>query len=166
MLKTLSMFIAGTLLIPQFTFAFSDLSQVHTNAEAIEYVRTQGIVSGYSDGTYKPDVQINRAEFTKIIVEATQTSISGSRCFPDVNTEWFAEYVCTAKNVGIVGGYPDGRFQPANPISFVEAAKIISNAFAISSGASSSVWYEPFVLALEGRKAIPLDLSLACKSNR
>ena len=152
------MFIAGTLLIPQFTFAFSDLSQVHTNAEAIEYVRTQGIVSGYSDGTYKPDVQINRAEFTKIIVEATQTSISGSRCFPDVNTEWFAEYVCTAKNVGIVGGYPDGRFQPANPISFVEAAKIISNAFAISSGASSSVWYEPFVLALEGRKAIPLEV--------
>ena len=47
---------------------FLDVEMQHQNAEAITYVKEQGIVQGYEDGTYKPDASINRAEFVKILV--------------------------------------------------------------------------------------------------
>jgi hypothetical protein len=146
------------LLVPQLAFAFNDSPRTHVHADAIEYVRSEGIVTGYPDGSYRPDAQINRAEFTKIVVEATRSPVEGSRCFPDVTDEWFARYVCAARSAGIVSGYPDGMFRPANPISFVEAAKVIGNAFEIQAASGGDEWYEPYVLALEGRKAIPLEV--------
>ena len=51
--------------------AFSDVSVSTQYADAIKYAETNGIVSGYPDGSFKPLSRINRAEFTKIIVGAT-----------------------------------------------------------------------------------------------
>ncbi|MCK5472297.1 S-layer homology domain-containing protein, partial [Candidatus Gracilibacteria bacterium] len=39
--------------------------------------------------------------------------------------EWFAPFVSICKNSGIVGGYSDGSFRPANPINRAEMAKIV-----------------------------------------
>lgn len=50
---------------------FSDVPFNHLNAETIDYVQANGIVSGYPDGTFRPDQTINRAEFVKIITIAT-----------------------------------------------------------------------------------------------
>ena len=52
---------------------FSDLDSSHENYTAISYVESEGIVDGYSDGTYQADRTINRAEFTKIIVGSVYT---------------------------------------------------------------------------------------------
>ena len=57
-------------------------------------------------------------------------------CFPDVTDEWFAQYVCAAKRLGWVGGYPDGTFRPAHSVNRAEAIKII-----ISSGVYRSPGY-------------------------
>lgn len=138
--------------------AFVDVSNTHVNAEAIAYVQSQGIVGGYPDGTFGASRNINRAEFTKIVIEATSTDISGSQCFPDVSDQWFAKYVCTAKNLGVIGGYPDGTFRPEKEVSFVEASKIIAVAFDTELNVETDIWYEGYVRSLAGINAIPTSV--------
>ena len=151
--------------------AFSDVKSSSIFYDAISYVQSQQIVEGYSDGTYKPDININRAEFTKIIINAVYSSSVIDEClqneteptneaafFPDVpKTEWFAKYVCVAKVNGIIQGYPDGTFKPADDIKFVEAAKIIVNGFKYQTSADA-IWYAPFVIELGNRHAIPTSI--------
>jgi len=152
--------------------AFSDVPASHSNVVAIEYVQSKGIVAGYPDGTFRPDNTINRAELSKIIIEANFTETEIEDCisdntedswsyvfFPDVKKgEWFDDYICIAKAEGIVAGYPDNTFQPANSVNFAEAAKIISGAFGFSTS-SDEVWYKPFVEELGNRKAIPTTIT-------
>lgn len=135
---------------------FGDVPATHPNSEAISYVQSKNIVEGYSDGTFRPDSLINRAEFTKIIIEAYYHGQStGSNCFPDVGREWFAKYVCFSKNRNFISGYPDGNFKPANYINFVEVAKILVNVKGTAITPDSETWYRPYVEKLAELKAIP-----------
>lgn len=141
---------------------FKDTSG-HTYKTSIDYVQQEGIVNGYADGTYKPDNTINRAEFTKILVEAvfgTPTE-STQRCFPDIEAGmWFEKYVCEAKNRKVIGGYPDGTFQAVNEINFAEAAKILVNSFQITHREvqAGEEWHVPFLITLEEKSAIPTSV--------
>ncbi len=155
--------------------AFSDISTTSEYYDAISYVQANGIVSGYSDGTYKADMQINRAEFLKIVVSARFSKESIQICqqnyiragkstidFADVATnEWYAPYVCLAKAQNIIEGYPDGTMKPGQQISFVEAAKIIAVTSGMPSKISSAdgIWYKPYVKFLEELKAIPTSIT-------
>ena len=97
----------------------------HPYEDAIGFVKVRGIVKGYDDGTYKPNKTVNRAEMMKIIIEAEYPGeASGSNCFSDVKDEWFAKYICFAKDKGIVSGYEDGSFKPDQAVNYVEALKM------------------------------------------
>jgi hypothetical protein len=119
---------------------FNDVLSSHSYKDAIEWLQEKGFADGYKDengnstGNFGPDDLINRAEFTKILMEmdyvGDPSQITGSDCFPDVKDEWFAKYVCKAKTEEIIDGYPDGTFKPDRNVSFVEAAKIIVFAMA------------------------------------
>lgn len=125
---------------------------------AIQELKTYGIVGGYSDGTFKPNANINRAEFLKIILEAMAMPIDleGGNCFKDVKDGWFAPYVCWAADSGIVGGYKDGTFKPEQNITFAEASKILATAFKLPVDEKyTENWFEKYVVALENEKAIP-----------
>ncbi len=153
-------------------FSFSDVPFVHPNAEAIEYVKARGVVQGYSDGTFKPDKKINRAEFVKMIVgilpQYTDTKCWAPPPFSDTDAEsWYAAALCTARNNGLIQGYPDGTFRPAAPINFAEAAKIISGStetmgqFCVDHRdicASKDPWYEVYVQNLAEHKSIPTSI--------
>jgi uncharacterized secreted protein with C-terminal beta-propeller domain len=143
--------------VPVEAMTFSDVQATTTYRTAIEALKVKGVLSGYSDGTFRPKAEINRAEFLKIVLEGRggTGSITGSGCFPDVQNEWFAGYVCTAKNEGVIGGYPDGTFKPEQPISFVEASKILSLAYKQQIRQAGGDWYVPYVNAVESGKAIP-----------
>lgn len=135
---------------------FSDVPSTHLNYDAINYIQAQNIVQGYSDGTFRPDNPINRAEFTKIIMQAYYLGqAAGSNCFTDVGTEWFAEYVCLSKIKNIISGYPDGSFLPANNINFAEAAKILANVNGFKVTPDPGTWYKPYVEKLAEVNAIP-----------
>jgi hypothetical protein len=137
---------------------FPDVETNHANNNAINYAFNQNIISGYPDGTFKPENRINRAEFTKIVVGATRDGeIDGSNCFPDVQDEWFSSFVCTAKENGTIGGYPDGTFRPSDEVNFAEAAKIVVGAFGLEVGDGDN-WYEPYIQALGDAGAIPLSI--------
>lgn len=162
-MKKLITLLLISIYIPTAFAAFDDVPSVHSNYDAITYVYDEGIVEGYPDHTFKPDKTINRAEFTKIIVESQFTSAVINSCtessFPDVpENEWYAKYVCTAKSADIIGGYPDGTFKPGNTINFVEAAKVTISSFDLPIE-SGDVWYEGYVKTLEKYDAFPTTIS-------
>ncbi|MBD3330216.1 hypothetical protein GF354_01650 [Candidatus Peregrinibacteria bacterium] len=117
---------------------FPDVGMDHPNRDAIFGLANMGIIKGYPDGTFKPDGDINRAELTKMVTLMRVVTIPQvedyNNCFPDVASEWFAPYVCYAKNVGWIQGYPDGTFKPAQNVNRAEALKIILNAWFYETG--------------------------------
>ena len=163
--KTLSLIIMTALfatLVPT-SFAgkiFTDVEYGDSNADAIEYLKNKGVVVGYDDGSYGPERTINRAEFLKIVMELLGINAEGfANCFKDVTTQWFAPYICKAKALGLVDGYPDGYFRPDWDINLVEAAKIVIEAFNIdTSDTFDDTWFQKFIIALEHNSAIPVSI--------
>ena len=145
---------------------FDDVYTKHINKEAIEYLKQNDIIKGYDDSTYKPENRINRAEFIKIVVGSQVDNPTGSNCFKDVKDDWFAKYVCTAKRLGYIKGYPDGTFRPANYINFVEASKIIAKALSIQGDntGTRNEWFAGYVKGLEKKKAIPSTIQFFDKN--
>jgi len=73
------------------------------------------------------------------------TTENAKNCFPDVKEEWFVKYVCQAKQNGIVDGYPDGNFKPANTLNMAEAMKIIVNVFGLSTpNPTGDKWFDGY----------------------
>jgi len=142
--------------------AFNDVAEEHFNGEAIEFLKDSKIVAGYSDGSYKPENRINRAEFTKIIIEATYSDDEIEGCdiasFSDVPADqWFSKYICMAKKHSVVSGYPNHTFRPAGFINFAEASKIIAEAQNVEEDTSgtNNEWFAGYVKGLQNRNAIP-----------
>ena len=95
--------------------------------EALAYLHTQGVINGYSNGNFEPNDSINRAELLKILIEA-QFGTPGpihKNCFTDVREQWFAPYVCFAKESEWVEGYQDNTFRPADAVTRAEAIKML-----------------------------------------
>lgn len=137
---------------------FSDIDDTNENKEAIYYLKSAGVVNGYPDGSYKPYQAINRAEFLKILMEVYGYDLTEGKglCFKDVIDDWYAPYVCAAKDMGLVQGYGDGYFRPEQPINFVEASKIVVTALSLEiDETNDAVWYEKYVKSLEMVAAIP-----------
>lgn len=154
--------------------AFTDIPSSHPNREAILWALADGIISGYGDGSFRPDAEINRAEFTKIVIGSNFTPAAASICDPGNiyhykdagHSEWFSPYLCLASQHNIIKGYTDGTFRPGNPINFVEAAKIIAIISQFQDGIQKAdhlefspragqEWFEPYVEYLSERSAIP-----------
>lgn len=180
----IQLFLIGSILFSSTAFAqdttfsnkpFTDVPASSTGFESIDYLRTQNVVRGYMDGTYKPNARINRAEFVEFIinpfildtngrgecVKKNASTTSMTIFFSDVSKDaWYAENVCFSKIKEIVDGYPNGTFNPAGFINFVEAAKIISNVFSlqIQNEGTGEFWYRPYVKNLSDLHAIPVSI--------
>ncbi|MBT7703549.1 S-layer homology domain-containing protein, partial [Candidatus Peregrinibacteria bacterium] len=102
---------------------------------------------------------INRAEFTKLLIEAAYDdefeSYGEETCFDDVPAgEWYTKYVCFANDMDIVEGYDGGGFHPDAVINFAEASKIVVLAYDYDTQ-DDSPWYKPYVDVLSDEFAIP-----------
>lgn len=114
------------------TPSFTDVPKEHPAFEAIEFLKESGFISGYEDGTYKPDKPVNRAEAVKIIVGPIVTTEAlqqlGASPFSDVPIDaWFRPYVEAARMLlGIVDGPPNKpAFLGANPVLKAEFFKLL-----------------------------------------
>lgn len=122
-----------TLLSIQFAFAdevaitFSDLDETHWAFGGITKLVEKGIIIGYSDGTFKPDGNITRAELVKITnMVFGYTQKQENTNFPDIKAEdWFYDNVLIAQKEGYIIGYPDGTFKPEGLITREEFCKIL-----------------------------------------
>lgn len=144
-------------------FEFRDVPRkTHKNASAIYYLNDKGIIQGYEDQTFRPKKSLTRGELITILVKAVGVSPDGGKykdCFPDVNGQKYAPYVCYAKEAGWVGGYQAGEFKglykPSLSVSKAEAMKMLLNAFEVRvskritlkpfTDVSVDAWYAPFI---------------------
>lgn len=103
---------------------FADTSD-HWAAKYIDKLVKNGGISGYGDGTFKPDNAITRAEFTKIIVSVFELEGNGDNDYSDVAKDaWYSEYIDRASANAIIYG-SDGKFFPNNNITRQDAALIV-----------------------------------------
>lgn len=95
--------------------AFTDVPDGYWAKDQIQELVQNGIVSGYPDGTFKPDNEITRAEFVRVATLALKIADRNSDkpTFSDVYpADWFYQTVEGAVYAGIAKGYPDGTFLP------------------------------------------------------
>ncbi|MBU0486791.1 MAG: S-layer homology domain-containing protein [Bacteroidetes bacterium] len=142
---------------------FYDVAKYTPYYESIKFVKAEGIVDGYDNGFYRPDFNINRAEYTKILIgamrayspdnyptdEELEAAVPNNGCFPDTKKDdWYSKYVCHAKSIGYIDGYPDGTFGPSNNINIVEAMKIVFEArdYEGINQQDDGTWYNKYTM--------------------
>lgn len=101
---------------------FSDVPKGCWAANYIGHMQQFGIITGYSDGSFRPDAPVTRAEFAAIASRFEKLT-EGSKSFTDVpDTYWAARYISFAATRGWVTGYSDGTFKPEDPLTRAEVA--------------------------------------------
>lgn len=96
--------------------------------KALALCQGLGIITGYEDGSVKPDSTVTRAEMSAIILRmlANNTSSTYQNIFTDVaSSHWAANIIQTASALGIVNGMGDGTFVPDGNVQYEQVAKMI-----------------------------------------
>ena len=114
--------------------SFTDVADDSLYHDDVYYLASHGVINGYDDGTFDAEGDINRVEFTKLMVEIlddmgyVEMSYDLDGRFNDVSGDnWYNEYLATAVDYGLIHGYEDGNFYPGNTISRAEVAQILKN---------------------------------------
>ena len=117
---------------------FSDVIPGFWAKDPIEYLATLNIMSGYPDGTFRPEVPVTRAELCSILVKAKEFKANPliEDVFPDVPlSHWAAPFIKIAVDRKYVSGYPDGKFLPWKKMTRAEAVVVISKFAGLSEPA-------------------------------
>lgn len=149
MRKVLSLVLSLALVFGSFSFAFAATTTAKTVSDvagtqyedAVRVLMSLDIVTGYSDGTYKPAGAVTRAEMAALIVRAlgldtTSTFVAKSN-YSDMAGNWADKYVALVSGKNIVKGYPDGTFKPNAQVSYPEAITMIVRALGYTDGCTS-----------------------------
>lgn len=111
---------------------FSDLGTDLERNTAIKHLYDLGIIEGYADGTFRPNGNVTRAEFSKMLFYSAKMTynLDSDLTFYDVGTwHWANDYVYTLAANGIVEGKGEGRFDPDGTIKFSEVLTILDRTF-------------------------------------
>lgn len=109
---------------------FTDMNG-HWAQSYVNKLSEMNIVSGYPDGTFRPENNVTRAEFVKLVASAFSMPQTGELIFGDVTAgNWFAPYVAGAASLGVVNG-ANGMFFPDDYITRQDAALILYRAISL-----------------------------------
>ncbi|BBI36581.1 S-layer homology domain-containing protein [Cohnella abietis] len=105
---------------------FPDVNE-HWSKANIDLFVTLGFLTGYKDGTFRPDASITRAEFAAIIAKVFHIEpASSSLVLKDVKDHWASQAIVALASNGIITGYGDDTFRPSHAITRAEIIAIIS----------------------------------------
>ena len=129
---------------------FSDVADNYT-ATAIETLRLMGVLDGYSDGTFRPNAALTRAQFCKMAVYAMDGSKELGRystvtIFPDVKPSfWASSYINMAAKKGIIAGFADGKFKPNQTVTAGQAVTILMRGLGYKDENMGGVWPQGYM---------------------
>lgn len=108
---------------------FTDVSRTYWAKPFIERLSKEGIINGYSDGTFKPEQTVTRAQFAVILRNAfSESPVRKSRAFKDVPAKhWAAASIDKVYTTGFMSGYSDGTFKPDQKITKAQILVFLSN---------------------------------------
>ncbi|HWI64239.1 MAG TPA: S-layer homology domain-containing protein, partial [Symbiobacteriaceae bacterium] len=144
---------------------FPDIAATYPACESVERLAARTVVTGYPDGTFRPEQTITRAEFAKLLVLTMgwQAKPGAALPFSDVNGHWAASqgYLQTAYQMGVISGFPDGTFRPDAPISRSQAVKMAATAAGIGqvpaagyADITAGAWYSGYVGGAQQRNLV------------
>ena len=108
------------------TNSYSDVSADEWYNNAISTLSNAGIITGYPDGTFRPDASITRAELATIAAKFDDLE-SGICRLTDIGGHWAEQYIVSAYSKGWVDGYPDGTYRPDNSITRAEVVTLVNH---------------------------------------
>jgi hypothetical protein len=132
-----------------------------------------GLLNGYPDGTFKPDISVSKAEFTRYM--ASGLGLQGMKInegynFPDVTQDhWAYNYILITAAKGYVTGMPDGTFNPDGKINGAELATMIVRALPPEKMAQLTegpFWYSGYVELAEKNGLLYPDFQPALSASR
>ena len=132
MKKCLALMLVFAFLL-SFASAYSDVTD-HPLLESIERADESGIVTGYPDDTFRPDILVSRAEFVTMINRALGIAGCAVSPFTDVHpTDWYAPEIEKALSVGYINGKSATSFAPGETVTRGETAVILSRISAVQT---------------------------------
>lgn len=156
--------------------SFSDIDESNEFSKWISYIQSKWIIKGYPDWTFRPDKNINRAEFLKVMMSSTSgfDIAKANNCVDNIKKTgqnsvylsdvaidaWYAPYVCIAFDQKIIKWYEDWTFRALDQINIPEMSKLIAISQNIPSESPMTwdEWYVPYVKAVWNKNAFPTSL--------
>lgn len=115
--------------------SFPDVPQDYWVAQPVSLLAMDNIITGYADGSFKPEGNITRAEMCSLLMRSNEGRVTSNEAryalpvtkFKDVNpTHWAAKFISDAAAIGVVKGYAKGYFKPSANISRAEGLSMIA----------------------------------------
>lgn len=166
--KVIALVCAFALMLTTVAFGatYSDVAEDSAYYEAVETLNKLDIVTGYEDGTYKPEDGVTRAEMAALIarIQGYGETAKGSANtgFTDVPaSHWASGYIANAAGMGIINGYGDGTFGPEDPVLYEQAVKMIMATLGYTPFAEKNGGYPTGYLAAAQRYDVSLAVSNA-----
>lgn len=109
--------------------SFPDVNEDDWFNVTVSSLANMGAISGYEDGTFRPNEPITRAELASMAVrfyEAFEAEYEEGTFLDVDGDEWYADAIAAAEELGIIGGYPDGTVRPNNNITRAETCAIVN----------------------------------------
>ena len=108
------------------TNRYSDVAATSWYNTAVSTLSSMGIITGYPDGTFRPNAAITRAEFAAIAARFDNDGDKTAAKFSDIATNWAKDEISIAYNNGWITGYPDGTFGPQRDITRAETMTLVN----------------------------------------
>ena len=108
------------------TNRYSDVAATSWYNTAVSTLSSMGIITGYPDGTFRPNAAITRAEFAAIAARFDNDGDKTAAKFSDIANHWAKDEISIAYNNGWITGYPDGTFGPQRDITRAETMTLVN----------------------------------------
>lgn len=106
-------------------------------SDEINFAANKGFIKGYSDGTFKPNQAITRAEFAQMIAVFVKDGYPGTGELKDVKGHWASDAINELYGNKNIKGYDDGTFKPDQKLTRAEAVTILNSVFGRNTKAAS-----------------------------
>ncbi|MBD1850950.1 S-layer homology domain-containing protein [Leptolyngbya sp. FACHB-711] len=119
--------------------SFPDVPSGYWAAPFITALAQRGDISGFEDGTFRPDQPVTRAEFATLIQNTfdQQANQQASLAFKDIPVGfWAANAIDSSVKTGFLKGFPEGTFQPALPIPRIQALAALTSGLKLTAPAN------------------------------
>lgn len=107
------------------TTSYSDIKDGAWCCRAVATLTNAGVINGYTDGTFRPNAPITRAELATIIARFAKLDVN-TKTFSDINGHWAQKSIELAAGNNWINGYDDGTFRPNNNITRAETFAMIN----------------------------------------
>jgi murein DD-endopeptidase MepM/ murein hydrolase activator NlpD len=137
---------------------FSDIDESSTSYKAVTFLKNQGVITGYPDGSFNPEKVVSRVESLKFILKGANSRLITDAKLPFKDTklnQWYSDYIATGYSKNIIAGYKDKTFRPENTVNRVEFLKMLISSMDLRispvatrdpySDVSKDAWYAPYV---------------------